>query len=309
MLQSSLNKMDGVEAIKGFYSLDSSSNAILGALIQGYFFIVSAGALPIRIILRKNLGERSFSLFGFIVSMCFYIYYGVFLGAFGVVFLTDKFFGSTETNRLGYTRITLLNPLLIFIVIVIILAIKHFKNVMKRAQHNQAQYSYFRGEGKYFRKHKGRKKWGFEIDERFMRMVIEPLAMFRIGFLILLVSIATLSFNHFYVVMTKSLIFLQPIIIWTAMLGFVLLLGSICLFLEEFGIMMRIRGAVLDLIDADIDMQIVMRKKTEMAAGQVEIPHELNNLPVENTPLGDFLATGAEEAAFFPELFQGTVRK
>lgn len=309
MLQSSLNKMDGVEAVKGFYSLDPQDNAILGALIQGYFFVVSAGALPLRMILRKNLGERSFSIFGFIVSVGFYIYYGILLGGAGVITLTSQLFGGVEANWLDYARVILLNPFLIFIAIVIIRAVQHFKKVMRKAQNNQVQYSYFRGEGKYFRKRKGGKKWGFEIDERFMRMVIEPLAILKIGLLILFIAAGAVTFNYFYVVMTDSLIYLQPILIWTAVLGLVLVLSAIFLFLEEFGIMMRIRGAVLDLIDADIDMQMIMKRKAEMAGGEIGVPDELKNFPVENTPMGDFLATGAEEVAFLPELLEEKERK
>lgn len=309
MLQSSLNKMDGVEAVKGFYSLDPNSNAILGALIQGYFFVVSAGALPLRMILRKNLGERSFTILGFIVSICFYAYYGMLLGGIGVIALTSQLFGGIEENWMNYARLILLNPFLIFMIIVIIKAIQHFKKVMRRAQKNQIQYSYFRGEGIFFRKRKGGQKWGFEIDERFMRMVIEPIAVLKIGFLILFTSIGVVTFNYFYVVMTELLIFLQPILIWTAVLGLVLVLSSIFLFLEEFGIMMRIRGAVLDLIDGDIDMQIIMKRKAEMATEEIGVPDELKNLPVENTPMGDFLATGAEEVAFLPELLEENVKK
>lgn len=309
MLQSSLNKMDGVEAVKGFYSLDPQDNAILGALIQGYFFVVSAGALPLRMILRKNLGERSFSIFGFIVSISFYIYYGILLGGAGVITLTSKLFGGVDANWLDYARVILLNPFLIFMAIVIIRAVQHFKKVMRKAQNNQVQYSYFRGDGIFFRKRKGGKKWGFEIDERFMRMVIEPLAVLKIGLLILFIAAGAVTFNYFYVVMTDSLIYLQPILIWTAVLGLVLVLSAIFLFLEEFGIMMRIRGAVLDLIDADIDMQMIMKRKAEMAAGDIGVPDELIDLPVENTPMGDFLATGGEEVAFLPELVAEKERK
>lgn len=302
MLQSSLNKMDGVEAVKGLSSLGPDSNAIIGALIQGYFFIVSVGALPIRLILRKNLGERSFTIFGFIVSMCFYIFYGIFLGGFGVISLVTQFFGEIEITWLTNIRIFLLNPFFIFMLVVISKAVTHFKDIFRKIRTNQIQYSYFRGESIYFKKRKGGKKWGFEIDERFIRMVIEPLAVLRIGLLIFLVAAGVVSFNYFYILMTKTLLFFQPILIWTAILGLTLVFSALCLFLEEFGIMMRIRNSVLDLIDADIDMQIVMKKRVEMASGQIEMPEELRTLQTDNTFMGEFLSMAPDEVASFPEI-------
>lgn len=305
MLQSSLNKMDGADAIKGFSSLDPKSNPIFGAFAMAYSFVVSAGALPVRLFLRKNIGERSFSPAGFVVSLGFYIFYCGLLGGMGAWTITKQFLWPTESYSLDVKLIQLnifLNPLLFFFIIVFIKGFRHFKRIIREAQNNQTGYSYYRGDGIYFRKRLGKKKWGFQIDERFMRMVIEPLASFRLGFAILLISGGVVAINILFFVLSEPLKFILVFLVWLAFLGIVLMFSSICLFLDEFGIMMRIRGSVLDLIDSDIDMKILLKKKAEMSGDSLNLPEEIRKVEASDTPLTQFISmAGDAGVASFPD--------
>ncbi len=75
MIQGSLVKMDGMEAARGFYGMSPKSNAFIGLIAHGYYFLVGAGAIPARLLLRKNLGERAFSPFAFLLCIAFFAYY------------------------------------------------------------------------------------------------------------------------------------------------------------------------------------------------------------------------------------------
>ena len=67
MLQRTLNRMDNQKLVSGF-SHFYQYNFILGILAVGYFFIVSTLSIPAKLLLRKNMGERAFSLASFLLA-------------------------------------------------------------------------------------------------------------------------------------------------------------------------------------------------------------------------------------------------
>lgn len=278
MIQGSLVKMDGMEAAKGFYGMSPKSNAFIGLIAHGYYFLVGAGAIPSRLFLRENLGERAFSPFAFLLCLFFFAYY------FFIPFDEDLFLlgvlgmigNAGAIQMLGhepdiYILVILnifLNPCLWFMVWLSRKGIRHFKGIAKKAKENKIQYSYYRGDGKYFEHRIGGKKWGFDIDEIFLRMVIEPLTIIQYGVLTFFGAIV-LGLGIYFWGQEKSgnlgyvLIFLG----WSINLGLIIIFSGFCLFLEEFGIMTRIRGAALDLIDGEYDLAFVMKKKEELEKG------------------------------------------
>ncbi|MCA0235856.1 MAG: hypothetical protein LCH81_05700 [Bacteroidetes bacterium] len=275
MIQGSLSKMDGIESMKGFYGMSPKSNAIFGAIAQAYYFLIGTGSIPARLLMRKNLGERAFSPFAFLLCVFFFIYYGFvpwdedfpILGVVGVVGnLGASHFWGIESNlsRLILANI-ILNPCLWFIVWLIIKGFQHFKSVIKKVRNNQIEYSYYRGEGRYFEHRMKGKKWGFDIDERFIRMVIEPLAIFRVSFSIFILGILTgLAIYRWGDQANEINGYILIFLGWLTNLGLLATFSAVCLFLEEYGIMARIRDAALDLIDGEYDMAFVMKKKEEL---------------------------------------------
>mgnify|MGYP006870839508 CR=1 FL=1 len=70
--------MDGMETARGFYGMNPTKSPFLGMIVHSYYFLVGAGAIPARLYLRKNMGERAFSPFAFLLSFGFFAYYGIF---------------------------------------------------------------------------------------------------------------------------------------------------------------------------------------------------------------------------------------
>lgn len=293
MIQGSLVKMDGMEAAKGFYGMSPQNNQLIGLFVHGYYFVISAGAIPSRLFLRKNLGERSFSPFAFLLSVLFYFYYGCIpfnadlpllaITGYGGIFVAQKEITDAGGVFNWYFIVLLsgiLNPYLWFVIWLVRRGITHFKAISKKTQENKIQYSYYRGDGKYFEHRIGDKKWGFDIDEMFLRMVIEPLAVFRFGVIVLLGALLISSGVYFWgVAKNHELAYAFAYLGWLLNLGLIIIFSSICLFLEEFGIMTRIRGAALDLIDGEYDLAFVMKKKEELEKGKESVsPSEDFNL-------------------------------
>ena len=287
MLQGSLSKMDGMESAKGFYGMSPKNNAIFGAIAQSYYFLIGTGAIPARLFLRTNLGERAFSPFAFLLCVLFFVYYGfvpfdeefIVLGITGLAGSTgayemlggDVLLGNNFDLSMFVTANIVLNPCLWFVIWLIIKGVKHFKSVVMRIKENHQQYSYYRGDGKYFRHRLGGKKWGFDVDERFIRMVIEPLLVLRAGFILFVIGLIAGTCTYYWgKEQIESLGYLLIFLGWTANFGLLTLFSGFCLFLEEYGIMVRIRDAALDLIDGEYDMAFIIKKKEEIQLGKAD---------------------------------------
>ncbi len=282
MIQGSLTKTDGVSVASGFYGMNPSKSPLLGLIAHGYYFIVGCGAIPARLFMRKNLGERAFSPFAFLLCVGFFFWYGIipdldaenfFIpgGILGNMLVLD--YANSEWSNLNeswpvfikfiFSNI-FLNPYLWFIVWLVSKGIKHFKQIIKRINVSGVQYSYYRGDGKFFENKLGEKKWGFHIDERFIRMVIEPLFIFRVSLVGLLAVTLIWILSYINTWLVGNAIFIYILLGWSFNFFVMTLFSSICLFLEEFNIMMKIRGATLDIIDGEYDMAFIMAKKEQL---------------------------------------------
>jgi len=284
MLLGSLSKMDGMETARGFYGMNPNKSPFLGMIVHSYYFLVGAGAIPARLYLRKNMGERAFSPFAFLLSFGFFAYYGIYPdddfmllgGSLGILGAMEIAQNEISVGVMIFINI-FFNTYLLFLWWLIRQGIRHFKQVLKKSPENRGQYSYFRGEGKYFEHRLGGKMGKFNIDERFIRMVIEPLALIKYGFCLLIGS-AILGVALYFLHTERIAILVSFLLIifgWIHNLGFAIIFSGLCLFLEEFGIMMRIRGAALDIIDGEYDMAFILKKKEELQSGKIE---QQNNL-------------------------------
>lgn len=279
--QTHLSKMDGVEAARVFHGLNPKDNQLLGFIAQSYNFIVGAGAIPARLYLRKNLGERAFSPAALLLSFLFFGYYSLFSA------LDDKFLilGGMMGNLLamefaqkeGFVLIIIFNVFfnacVWFLIWMFRSGIAHFKNVIKNAKHGGVHYSFYRGEGWLFGHRLGGKMWGFDIDDRWIRMIIEPLYIIKNALFVLIGSVLFGGLIYLLFVENHSAFMVVPaylliILGWLNNLSIIALFSGLCLFLEEFGIKMRIRHSVLDMVDGEYDMAFVVKMKEDMQEGK-----------------------------------------
>lgn len=277
MIQGSLSKMDGVSTAGGFYGMNPSKSPFMGILAHSYYFLVGAGAIPARLLMRHNLGERAFTPFAFFLSIGFFFWYGTIPDLdfkFDTFFIPGGFVGNLyATNDGSLTTLSLwnivFNPYVWFLLLVIFLGYRHFKNVLKKVNDGKTHYSYYRGDPNFNLKYKiGKKKLGFKVDDRFIRMISEPAIIIRIGLILTLITIGLWYYcsdkellqgysSNFYILFG-----------WSFNLGVMVFFSGVCLFLEELGIAMRIRAATLDIIDGEYDMAFIMKNTAEMTASK-----------------------------------------
>ncbi len=270
MIQGSLTKMDGVSAARGLTTFSRSGNLIIDTFIQSYSFIIGIGALPIRLYFRENLGERAFSPFALIVCIIFYFFIGL-IGGFIVnelVFRMIKGDIISNTNNIGFSsliNLLLLSPVFIFLLFTASMGVKHLRRVFREAEESDVvRYSYYRGDSRYYKDFIGKVSvFGKVHTEQSVRMNFEPKIAAIKGGLILFISVlvsSTLIFLDFNIIGPYFRIYLGFIHIT----GVMIILGSLCLYLEEFGIMLRVRGKVLDMIDGEYDMMFIKAERDRL---------------------------------------------
>lgn len=259
---------------KGIHQADPKSQPIIGAVVQFYYFIVGAGAVPVRLLIRKDIGERSLTPMTCIVSLglhIWYVYEYILLVGIGGAYL---FFGNIDFKvGLGWNLETgilvlvfLFNGFNLYLFDVFFFRAKsHFRKIVQKAKENRiSKSSYFRGKSIYFDNLIGgdiKTVFGsFKIDEDILRMIVEPRKVFYAGLKITLVSIL-LSFIISYFCTSFYLKCLGLYIFTFSSVGIIIFLSAICLFLEEFGLSNRVRNAALDLEDAPRDLKLIMDKK------------------------------------------------
>lgn len=275
------NRMDNQSSVRGFFSLYPTQNVFINALIYGYFFLVSAGGIPIRLFLRKNMGERAFSLLGFVTCIAFYLSYGILL----TIMMSQSSEGISSTyqqiiggifeggfferleNLILMSFLLLINPLTIFLYLTFRFGVSHFKEVIAKARENLLEYSLYRGEGKYFDHKKGKRLLGYEIDNTLIRMVVEPTAVWKFLLPVLVFAwIVLISVDYDY--SGQLGVLLEYLLVSSIVTLLSMSFSSLCVFLEELGMVMKVRNSVLDMIDGEVDMQLILKLKEEITNGQ-----------------------------------------
>lgn len=269
MLQGSLTKMEGVDALRGLSSLSARNNLIIGTIVSSYNFVISVCSIPMRLVFRKNMGERAFSPFAFIVAFIFYFFWGLFLGTFFVMLFFKHNYTINEYFMWMPIYFFVTTPYSWCLFLLAYFGINHFRRIIKKARNNDIGYSYFRGESRFYKStFTGKKVWRFEADDSFTRMIIEPLSSLVVGAFIMITLALIIIFTS-----TPSKL-MATHLMWWMMFGAAISFSSLCLFLEEFGIMMRLRAAVLDLVDAEKDMTFLNAKKARIDNYQKDINKE-----------------------------------
>lgn len=280
MLQGSVNKVDGLNSARGLYSFNGKSSAFFQGLTTFFYSGIGAAAIPARLMLRKNFGERAFSPMAVLISVCFYIYltFNVFL--LGLSDIDDE--GFPVLGAVGMFIFVLIpfNSFTFFIIKIIRKAYKHFKNIYSNKEHDTYKYSYYRGEPIY---HKyadkiGTQIFGYKVDEKLIRIYFEPkgfaLKHLAIGLVSLVISILIIVFVIAgFIGGTEALLILAiPTVLLYAysISNLCLSISGFCLLLEELAIAKKIRDSVLDIYDGEYDMQFILKQKELLQNKNIE---------------------------------------
>ncbi len=293
MLQGALNRNNNQKLINSF-SYFSHKHPIFGILAIVYYFILSVSSIPARLLLRKNMGERTFTIPSFLLAFLFFSVFNLILF---IVFVKRTSFGLYEKCQnidilnfsilpnsyfLPSILLLLLNPLIIFMTVIFSKAVDHFKYHLARARINVVSYSFYRGDGIYFEHRKGDRIFGLEINDTLLRMLVEPFGMLKLSVLILALSIAAFLFRSYHPEEGFLFLLIDDITFGMLAAGITSIISSIALFLEEFSIMQKGRDAILDMIDGELDMQRILMIKEKL---KIEHPKGLNETEIDNNLL------------------------
>jgi hypothetical protein len=168
----------------------------------------------------------------------------------------------------------LLSPFVIFLFFLSIRAIRHFKYHFIRAKNNFIAYSAYRGEGRYFKHRIGGKIFGLEVDEFLLRMLVEPIALFKIGFAFVTLSIIFVFLRKSHPASGFLFELIDSVNFGILAIGVTLVISSFSLFLEEYSIMQNERNTILDMFDGEQDMQQILAKKDKLKTERPKVSEE-----------------------------------
>ncbi len=272
---------------KNIHQSDPTKQPLLQPFLKLYYFIVGVGAIPVRLLIHKNFGERSISPLALLISLGFHVYYltldlnsYTLLGAyilydlFGITILDIS--GDSPMEKASLWLLLLFNGYFIYLYEVFIVnGKKVYHNIANSFKNDKVEKStYFRGESEYFDKENfvSKQKWTIFgkqiITEINFRILIEPQKIFLYGLAIFLLFTA---FSGLLLIFSDVFIFkwFAYFCLTCIPVGILISLSAICLFLEEYGIYSRIRHSALDILDSEKDYQIIMHQKEELQKGRI----------------------------------------
>ena len=157
----SLNRLQDAQAGKNAHSIthgalpmviDSTNGNLISVILASYFFVISILSIPSRLLMRKNMGERVFTVFAFSLSFLVFVLLGVIAFWFGFleIFVPLMDFRNLQlegniSEGLLKLFFTLINPYSIFFILFLQRGAIHFKQALSRGKKNEYKYSlYFR---------------------------------------------------------------------------------------------------------------------------------------------------------------------
>ena len=286
-MRNTLNRGDNRETARGMGRVFASRNILIGAIIEAYDSLVSVLSIPARLLVRKNKGERAFTATALTLSLLVYAVLGIvvffvfYLDSPNRDFITSSLSG---LEGLGYFKtllsnlfLILINPALIFLVLVANKAQTHFNRIRERRKEKLVGHSYHRGESISHSHLIAKKYKDIVIDDEFLRRKTEPFALFkRAGLIVLLALTFIISLRKIEKV-TFLLESLEYTLISIFTVGFITLLCTLFLYLEEYGIWKGLRYSVLDAIDGELDMNKLLELKNAIRIEEEVTPNESND--------------------------------
>lgn len=195
------------------------TSPFLGFLWDVLLFFTSILSLPIRVLLRKDFGERTISGLSILLSFV-WLYLSPFFNSLyhSPDLLPNILYGTWPANRSLYLVI-------FYILFIIVAVISEIQSRQRRIKGRTKIYSYYRGDSILSTK-RGQDRVN-SLHKAKIWTFVEPVITFILGYLIF-----------------RSL---------ADDLGFVLLTGSIALFVEEYGVLQKAKAIELDLIDGELE--------------------------------------------------------
>lgn len=267
LFKSYSDKTFGNKSSKGLTRTNPTTQPIIGAFVQLYYFFVGVGAVPVRLMLRKNFGERSLTPMAWTISLAIHLV--VFVYSFAGVYLMEDKFTRGYYSEYSFQQMILIwlfvNPFTYYLIFVFFKrGIGHFRTIIKMPNHiNTKEGSYFRGESRYYSHFIGKKirtlMGRFVVDKTILRMVVEPRKIFQFSIVIFLISLILDSYfiNGNYRLPSFITYFLGAT-------SLIISISALCLFLEELGLLLRLRGAAWDMIDGGKDLELVMEMRDDL---------------------------------------------
>jgi hypothetical protein len=285
MLQGTINKVDGQNSARGLYSFNGKGSGFFQGITTFFLSGLGAAAIPARLRLRKNLGERAFSPFALIISVVFYTYI-VYTPLINLIWPNKD-----ESNIFSEILAILLlmfslqhlviliatlffNSFIYLTIKTIRLAYLHFQKVYSKSHNQYYQYSYYRGDPINTSSYKkiGKTFFGYTIDEKLVRIYFEPrdfiVKHLMLGFVSIIIA-SLLVYSKFYManiygedkMVLTIIVFCTLSLFFYSVSNFILSFSGLCLLLEELAIAKKIRDSVLDIYDGEYDMLFLMKQK------------------------------------------------
>lgn len=284
---------------KNIHQSDPKSQPIIGWVIQIYYFFVGAAALPARLLLRDNFGERSVSPTGWGVSLFLHIWYlyeyialymglAIFLGH--AFFLNEPDFSPSGLQIIMMVLAVIFNGFHLYLFEVFInKSRKHYRQAVKNVNTPNLEHgSFYRGDSKYYNHLIGQKIKTFlgklTVNTRILKMVVEPRKAFRAGLLLFLISIVLVVLIQVFIQSFWGFLISAYIFSFSAV-GLVIAISGICLFLEELGIYLRIREGAYDLIDGEKDLALVLAQKEQWKSSKNPLTTKRNETEKDSFPV------------------------
>lgn len=271
-------RMDNESAVRGLFSVSPKTNIFIGLLLSLYYFLIGVGGIPVRLLMRRNLGERAFSFLGLVTCLLFYLFLAAIIwDSIWSDCMNDNYDVVTYVEHEGleywkafffYLLIIFLNPISFFIVFIFAKGLSHFKKVFLNIIENEFQYSKYRGDGIYFNEKLGGKFWGLEVNDLTIRMLIEPVSVIRICLPLYIICYLILSYIGETDVSSYFSFFLSSTFLGFLIVNLFYSLSAVFVFLEELATNITLRNSALDLIDAEAESDLIYTIKKEISNGR-----------------------------------------
>lgn len=279
---------------KKLHQSDPKNQPILAPFLKLYNFIISTGAIPVRLIFFENIGERSISILGWFLSLIGHFYYAynyamtVFIIS-GFIVIPEYLRCKVETLEDNYSLLwfVFVNSIFVYFLRAILFEGISLINSFDDDDFSEATVekgSYYRGDSiltkpdDYIGTHRNTFLGKKLITKDNFNIFIEPKKIFLFGIyfsifsLILSVLVLAISESMFWIWCSIFILSNFPV-------GILVSLSAICLFLEEYSIRKRIRDAALDIIDAEKDLELILQAKMTIEGKKQNISPNTNNYP------------------------------
>lgn len=264
MLKSGRSQLRTQEGLSQISTVFQKGRSMTDILALGFDLIISLGSVPAKLLLRKDMGQRTVSPFGLVGSIIFQGYFGFFTTIISGLLLWSLVNPKIEPEIPNYLYFFYFIPLLAYLLYILQQGINFYRKNISTSGASSAKYSFDRGNSKYFQYLIGTKWNNIIVTDKNLLIYVEPLESLKYSAstLIILAILYCVLCNFF----PESTIALFFIILLAGVMtvASAMVFSSLCLLIEELSIQWRIRGAALDMIDSEYDLELLEAEKIKL---------------------------------------------